>query len=450
MTPSLKEFLLQRQVLNPKHFPNFEAWYDIQDETTVFRDGANRVILVADKSGNSAVNCLVLNGVAGNSASSPSAAPVKITGDIDVVARISLPNWAAQFNTVVAKYLTAGSFSYRFSLTATGALRIDFSVDGTATIAAVSSVVLSFTNFQTGWVRWTRVASTGACNFYYASDQATVPASWTLLGVQQTTTSGNIFDSTADLFIGVQSGGSSNPLLGNIYRAQIYSGIAGTLAFDFDPSVAAKLAGTVTERSANAATVTITSTGATGARISGARDLYQGTAANQPILTIAATGNYLTFDGSNDYLKASAFSLSQPETVYFVGSQVGWTASARIFDGGTTDSVLVQQITGSPRVRGFAGSFLSTVSTWATATPAIITSKFNGAASALRVNRNAAQADANAGSNAANGFTLGAVANGSFPANITVSEVLLYGQANGTSLQDRFIAYLARKWRIPT
>lgn len=51
-----------------------------------------------------------------------------------------------------------------------------------------------------------------------------------------------------------------------------------------------------------------------------ARDAGQGTAANQPLYAAGASSRgQLTFDGSNDYLDTSSWSLSQSFSVWFVG-----------------------------------------------------------------------------------------------------------------------------------
>ncbi len=176
--------------------------------------------------------------------------------------------------------------------------------------------------------------------------------------------------------------------------------------------------------------------------------MYQGTAANQPILTIAASGNYLTFDGSNDYLKSAAFSLSQPETVYFVGSQVTWTSGDIVYDGNSgSERMIVGQQTGSPQLQIFGGTTYTASVSPTLATNIVLSSVFNAASSSNRLNRNAA-ATGNPGASAANGFTLGGAFNGSVPASFTAQEVLVYSGAHDKATQERVIAMLARNNRI--
>lgn len=177
------------------------------------------------------------------------------------------------------------------------------------------------------------------------------------------------------------------------------------------------------------------------------RDITQGTAISQPLLTISPLGNFVTFDGSNDYLKSSAFTLNQPETVYFVGSQVTWTSTDRLYDGNAGASMTLRQVIGTPQLGITAGSSVNGASL-ALSTNGIIVSVFNGASSAIRVNRTAAvTGDAGTLGNGG-GFTLGSANDGTLNANITAQEVLVYSGAHDKATQERVIAMLARNNRI--
>jgi hypothetical protein len=64
---------------SPLELPNLAAWYaldGIASDSTYLISGSNELKLVADRSGNSAVNGLVLNGVVGCNASTPDIAGV--------------------------------------------------------------------------------------------------------------------------------------------------------------------------------------------------------------------------------------------------------------------------------------------------------------------------------------------------------------------------------------
>lgn len=447
--------IMREGLTDPRNLDGIALWNSTRDVTDMTVDTG--IKLISDKSGNSGVNVLCLNGVAGNYASAPDSVPLSIVGDIVLVGYIAPNDWTPAANQlIVSKYnTTSGNHrSYWLRHLTTGALNFNWSADGISATAVNSTATIGSADFAPLWVASAFDVNNGAggndCRFYTSPDGST----WTQLGTTVTTAGvASIFDGPATINVGANDAGAFGNFTGLIYRAQIYSGIpaafggaGGTLVFDANFATASKLATSFTESSSNAATVTINTSGATGARISGARDLYQGTAANQPILTIAAGGNYLTFDGSNDYLKAAAFALSQPETVYFVGSQVTWTVNDTLYDGNTDITGALYQALSTPEIRMGAGSATSSNAGFAVATNGIITGVFNNAGYVLRVNRNATSTGGTLGASNMNGFTLGARGtSGSNPANITASEVLIYRTAQDENYQYRVTRLLSRR-----
>ena len=657
---------------SPTQLGNLAAWYDVANSSSLIYDSSNRVSLLADRSGNSGVNVLALNGVAGNNATAPDSVPLSITGDIDIQVRLMLPSWQpASSQAIVSKWVAPNkSYFLRILNGSTGTVQLITTADGTTERVASSTVNLSTASYTTQWLRATRDSSTGNTNFYTATDQNGYPGSWTPLGATAGSTAGGIFDGTTVLSIGADQGDGSSVFNGIIYRVGIFGVIGGsTPVFDADFSKAAKLAASFTESSANAATVTINTTGDTGARICGARDLVNLTAANQPIYLPysgskyaylnAVAGNYLSapdaaplritgdigifglfalnawsfgseqnlaskwvstgnqrsyalaisslflklywsndgvavnsavststlpftagqkawvyatmrvndgggnrvikfyyaldngslsepvwtqlgttvtvagttsifnstaiaqvgctdagisglyvgnvyraafrngydgagtiqfdfnpstyvsgttltdasanaatitinggativtrsrlyFNGTSHYLKAAGFALSQPETVYLVGSQPTWAAGQAAYDGNTINTMQLQKHTASPKLNLFAGSNLSDNSDLALQTVGVVSSVFNGSSSSLRVNRLTA-VTGNVGSATPNGIMLAAYNNAGTPggfANITASELALYSAAHDDATQQRMALYEGQKWSI--
>lgn len=435
---------------SPRDLPGLALWLDSKDVSSLRNNaGAQPVTtdgikLASDKSGNSSVNVLCLNGVAGNYVSAPNIAAYNIT-DLDVRVNLALISWTAGAvsSNPLARYQASGQRVFWLTVLTDGRITLFVSLDGTAVLTGTSTALVPFAAFQAGWIRATRVAATGVFTFYTSTDGIT----WSQLGTTVTLATGAPFNGTSVVEVGSANTGAS-PTYGNIYRAQIYNGINGTLVFDANFSLAAKLATSFTESSSNAATVTINTSGATGARISGARDLVQMTAANQPILTIAAAGNYLTFDGSNDYLKAAAFSMSQPATIYGVLSAVSWTSGDAILDGDAALSAALVQISASPTFNLTVTASACLNSGLAVGTTSVVTAIPNAASSLTRVNRLAASSGDTGAAKVLNGFTLGSRGSGSSNANITAQEVLVYSGAHDKATQDRVIAYLANRNRI--
>lgn len=441
-------FISYTQGLIPR---NLAAYY-ANDPSSIMLDSSGNVILWADSSGNSATNCLCLNGVTANNASAIDSTALSVTGDIDIQVKLSLASWTpAAVNGVVSKYVSAGNQrSYYFAVLASGSLAFTVSADGiTGGASGVSTVGTGFAALSTNWIRCTRSAATGDIVFYTSNDGV----SWTQLGSTRPTTPSGIFDSSAIFLLGSSQSGASETMTGNIYRAQVYNGIqgqGGVLAFDADFSKVPKLSSVFTEQSVNAAAVTVNTTGATGARIAGERDLYQGTAAARPAYTAAVNGNrlFLTFDGSDDYLKSPSFALSQPESVYIVGSKPTWVSLASVFDGNVADSMTLQQAGLTPQIRLFAGSVTTVNPDWTLGTRAILTSIFNGAVSYVQVNRGSIPVPASAGASNGSGFTLGARPTPDRFANIVAQEIAIYSEAHNPQTASTVQGYFASKFGI--
>lgn len=362
-----------------------------------------------------------LTGASGNYLSAPDSAAISITGNIDIRAFAALNDWTPAATTSLVSKWASGQLSYNFCVTSTGLLRLITSNDGTATNTFTSSVAPTVSDFAALWVRVAFTVADRVATFYTSPDGVT----WTPLGTP--TASGGattIFNSTAVLEIGSSAVGTSDLLAGRVFRAQIYNGVAGTLAFDFN-AAAYQSGTTLLDQSANGATITLNG----GACI--------------------ATRTGLYFDGSNDYLKAAPFSLSQPHVLYFVGSQVTWGANLALCDGNTADTMRVVQSDASTdlRIRSGGTEPAGTEVQLALGTSGLLSACFSTTAGVLRKNRGS-QAQGNIGSATPNGFTLGSRHDGGGPSNITASEVAIYAAAQPTSILDRFAKYAINKWRI--
>ncbi len=213
----------------------------------------------------------------------------------------------------------------------------------------------------------------------------------------------------------------------------------GLLAY-WDFSTATRGAATVTDTSGNSCVLTAS----TGARISGARDLYQGTAANQPVYDAATQS--ITTDGSNDYLKTAPFALVQPEWLVVVGRYVTNTNGDNLWDGNSAGAMLAQTTLPSGKLyitAGIAGPNITLVD----GVTVICTFVYNGTSSSVQKNRDA-PATGNVGAGNANGFTLGAWATGSGPENLRINELAIFSRAPSAAEIDRVVRYMARRWSI--
>jgi hypothetical protein len=334
-------------ISDPRSITGLAAWYDISDLSSLIYDGSNRVALVADKSGNSSVNVLALNGVAGNYASSPDSAAVSFTADIDVATDIMANDYTPTGNQLLIAKGTSvvpANMEYALQLNTGGTLTLYWST-GAATLSATSTAAVSFTDLSRGSVRATLDADNGAAGYTVTFYTGTTFGTWSQLG--STVVGGaptSVQNSANALAVGSFTGGVSGNFAGVVYRATLTGTISGTLVFDANFATASKLATSFTESSSNAATVTINTSGDTGARICGARDLYQGTVAKQPVYLPWSGTNYGWFNGG------TSISISAPsQTSFDIAGDIELIAkvAARNYAPGSVQTIAAKWITGN-------------------------------------------------------------------------------------------------------
>lgn len=202
-----------------------------------------------------------LPGVTGNYCSTPDAAPLHITGDIDLRCRVAMDTWTpAAASAFLGRWTVAPQLSFLFWMNTNGRPQLSLSTTGTAIVTSAATAATGLANGTLAWVRATWQQSTGTVTFYTASGAILNPApgDWTQLG---TTVASGLTSAlnagTSILEIGTDNTGASAFTAGKFYRAQVYNGIAGTVVFDADFMQKPFGANTLTEGSTNAATVSI-------------------------------------------------------------------------------------------------------------------------------------------------------------------------------------------------
>jgi hypothetical protein len=196
------------------------------------------VVAVGSFSRKNTAEYLSLPGTAGNYASTPDAAPLDITGDIDIRLRVNCTDWspATAFDFVDKLTNDTTQFSYMLRLNTSGTLQLYWSADGVTPLSATSSVAAGPPDGTTKWVRATLDVDNGAAGRdvkFYLSDDG---AAWTQLGTTQTSAGvTSIFAGTAALHLGGDRSGVSGMLSGRVYYSEIRNGIDGTVVAKFDP-----------------------------------------------------------------------------------------------------------------------------------------------------------------------------------------------------------------------
>lgn len=423
----------------PYQLANNAAVYSLSgdpSDATYIKDGSNRLQLVADRSGNSAVNALVCTGVASSNATTPNtAATDNGSGAIEVIFKIDADDYTTGTNNILLDNAT-GANGYRVNIL-NSIIRM-----GTAA-ASANSTAHGVTGLY--WFKISSTGSGGTITFYKSPDGTT----WTQISQTTDVARGASGLNTA---VGSLIAGTL-PFNGKIYYLSYAKSIGGTPSFVFNPAGVAKLAASFV--SSTGETWTINTSGDTGARISGARDLVQLTQAKQPIWSTGSDGkNLATFDGVNDYMQAAPFSLSQPTMIYLTASAVTWTNGDFLCDGGILSRGAIGQ-GGSPATSPniyLGGSVQNTANNgdMAVGVRCVITALVQNNPASLAINREASVSGTNIGAGAMNGFTLGAFGNATQGfGNITFSEALLRSIADDAATQARIVTYEMNAWAVP-
>ena len=206
---------------------------------------------------------LVLKAYAGQYASTPDAAALWITGDIDIQCKVALTDWTPTARQTLMSQWAATNRGWWLTVETDGKIRLVTSSDGTdSLVGGVSSVATGVSDGAAKWVRVTYDPDNGAnrvAEFFLSDDGST----WTQLGTTYTGVATTQGDSTRIVEIGSNSSGALDLLNGTIHRAIIKNGIDGTTVFDADFDAQAPETTSFAESSSNAATVTVNGTNPT-------------------------------------------------------------------------------------------------------------------------------------------------------------------------------------------
>ncbi len=159
---------------------------------------------------------------------------------------------------------------------------------------------------------------------------------------------------------------------------------------------------------------------------------------------VVQTDGSLLFDGVDDVMKPTGFTLNQPVSVYLLMKQVTWTADDFIIDGDTQDTMVIYQNLTTPRLRAYAGAFSAENANLAVGAYGVVQGVFNGASSVLQVDATTA-ITGNFGATNPGGITLGAGGSSAIGwSNIQVKEVIVFNAAHSATQREFMRAYLGR------
>ena len=250
------------------------------------------------------------SGVASNYVTTPSSAVSNITGDIEMVAKISIYDETGE-KVIIAKRAGA-SASYAFSSTSK---LLRFRINTTTYDSNASH---SFAVNEEYFAKVTRQQSSGDIKFFTSLDGIT----YTQLGTTISGITVPIDTFSIPLTVGLLGDLSSFPMKGKIFRATISNSIGGTPVVDFNPA---------TYNASTSQTQWTSSTGEvwtinTGTATTG----YKGTIVDRVIVQS---------DGVDDYLDNTTFVRNDTMTQYLAfSSQAGSVSGVpQIIDSSSTN-----------------------------------------------------------------------------------------------------------------
>ncbi len=230
---------------------NYSGTGDWLDESGLGHDGT---ITSATPLAYDGAQHLYVPAVSGNLLSTPDSAAfdtMESNGDMDYQTLISLDDWTPAATAGIAQHVS----SWKFQILATSGLP-RFTIPAVADYVATAAPTVS--DGDRLWIRYTRNATTGDIKFYTGGDGDT--PSWSQLGTTVSGATGALPATTGNVHFANDSGGTL-PQGGKVYRIRIYEDLTeSSLVFDADLTDKTALTepyATFTEKSANAATVTI-------------------------------------------------------------------------------------------------------------------------------------------------------------------------------------------------
>jgi hypothetical protein len=178
--------------------------------------------------------------------------------------------------------------------------------------------------------------------------------------------------------------------------------------------------------------------------------LVQATAAKRPLWVPSGSGGVLRFDGVADFMKAVAFTLDQPEHVFFTGKhQIPAGLTGYMVDGDALNTMaIIAPVGGGTPIYTYAGGNGAAVAAPPN-TAEIIDAVFDGANSRNGVNGGASVSGPIAASPSGSGVTIGSAGNGlgAFIGSDATASHVFYRALSDSERQNFISALIRTAWR---
>jgi hypothetical protein len=361
----------------------------------------------------SGVNYWWGSGVASNYVTTPSSVANSIVGDIEIIAKVNMPNLTTQFN-IIGKYgNTAPAQNYILYINSSN--KIAFAYNNGQT--QISSVIQPYADNTDFWVKFTRASISGDIYFYTSSNGST----WTQLGTLVSSVAGAITTSTQQVEVGSLLSGAI-VTTGKIYRATISNSIGGSPVVDFNPA---------TYNAATSQTAWTSSTGEvwtinTGTATTG----YKGVLVDRTVMQANGSNNSIT----------SSITVSQPDTIYCANTILSDNTvnSSFLFDSANAANRQLIYQTGS--TGGFVKFNIAAITEISNsysvqvAKRNLFASIFNGASSSAILN-NSTTVSGNAGTQSLQGIILFSRYSSSSNGNAIINTFIVSSQSDNSTVR---------------
>lgn len=203
------------------------------------------LVQIKDALSSGAANYMSFPGTTGSYIDAPSVAGLNVTGDVGFAVRLRLPSSTPAANLAIFSRAgsTAATTQIIFYLMTTGQMQLGWSTAG-VTInygLTVAATPLAFDG-SIIWIKATRQASTGQCDYFTAPDtgsNSVLPTTWTAFNLNRGSASGDLnATSGAPFEIAGYNAGASSMGITQVYRVIWYNNetLTGTPILDANAS----------------------------------------------------------------------------------------------------------------------------------------------------------------------------------------------------------------------
>ena len=305
------------------------------------------------------------SGVLGNYVSTPDSVANRILGDTEIIAKIEF-NSTTTTRIITSKWGNGTNLNFLLYIGSDSNIYFGQSTTGTVDVYAVTSTPLTTPINTIVFIKVTRVSSTGVVTFFTSSDGIT----YTQLGTQITSVTGNRFNSTANVNINAYANGIANAFtsINKIYQVTISNSIGGAPVVDFNPATYNASTSQTQWTSSTGEVWTInTGTAATG---------YKGVLVDRTIVQS---------DGVDDKMQSGTITTRSNFTRYFAFNTIVASGTQYFIDGDILDKHLIYK--GSSLLRFYnSGTGSAEITTANLVGLKLITGDYNTSSSKLRTN----------------------------------------------------------------